>query len=115
MRRARAVVTIDKVRRVALQLPRTEEHVIHGRVKFRVGSLVYVAFSRDEQTMGFAFPKELRAALVEADPDKFHLPERTTCDSTGSACGWPPSTRPRCARSSSRHGAWSCPGVCPRL
>ena len=69
------MVTIDQVRRVALPLPRTEEHLIRGRVKFRVGSIVYVAFSRDEKTMGFAFPKELRAALVEAEPEKFYLPE----------------------------------------
>lgn len=69
------MVTIDDVRRVALQLPRTEEHLIRGRVKFRVGRIVYVAFSRDEETMGFGFPKEWRAALVEAEPDKFHMPE----------------------------------------
>lgn len=69
------MVTIDDVRRVALELPRSEEHLIRGRVKFRVKSIVYVAFSRDEKTMGFAFPKEWRAALVEAEPDKFHMPE----------------------------------------
>jgi hypothetical protein len=69
------MVTIDDVRRVALPLPRTEEHLIRGRVKFRVGSIVYLAFSRDEKTMGFAFPKEWRAALVDAEPDKFHMPE----------------------------------------
>ena len=69
------MVKVDDVRRVALPLPRTEEHLIRGRVKFRVGSLVYVAFSRDEKTMGFAFPKEWRAALVEAEPDKFQLPD----------------------------------------
>jgi hypothetical protein len=68
-------VTIDDVRRVALSLPRTQEHLIRGRIKFRVGSIVYVAFSRDEKTMGFGFPKEWRAALVEAEPDKFHMPE----------------------------------------
>jgi len=69
------MVTIDAVRRVALSLPRTEEHLIRGRVKFRVGRIVYVAFSRDEKTMGFGFPKEWRAALIEAEPDKFHMPE----------------------------------------
>src|SRR6185503_9527050 len=69
------MVTVDDVRRVALRLPRTEEHLIRGRIKFRVGRIVYVAFSRDEKTMGFGFPKEWRAALVEAEPDKFHMPE----------------------------------------
>jgi hypothetical protein len=69
------MVTIDDVRRLAMSLPRTEEHLIRGRVKFRVGSLVYVAFSRDEKIMGFAFPKEWRDSLVEAEPDKFSMPE----------------------------------------
>ena len=69
------MVTVADVRRVALALPRTEEHLIRGRIKFRVRSIVYVAFSRDEKTMGFAFPKEYRAALVEAEPDKFEMPE----------------------------------------
>jgi hypothetical protein len=70
----RAMVTIDDVRRVALSLPRTEEHLIKDRVKFRVGRIVYVEFSRDEQIMGFAFPKDERAALVAAEPAKFLMP-----------------------------------------
>ena len=69
------MVTIDDVRRVALLLPRTEEHLIRGRIKFRVGRIVYLAFSRDGKTMGFGFPKEWRAALIDAEPDKFHMPE----------------------------------------
>ncbi len=68
------MVTVDDVRRVALSLPRTTEHLIHDRVKFRVKQLVYVAFSRDETLMGFAFPKEERPALVESEPEKFVLP-----------------------------------------
>ena len=68
------MVTVDDVRGVALALPRTTEHLIHHRVKFRVKQLVYVAFSQDERLMGFAFPKVERAALVESEPDKFVLP-----------------------------------------
>lgn len=68
------MVTLEDVRRVALTLPGTTEHVIRGRVKFRVKRLVYVAFSRDETVMGFGFPKEERTALVESEPDKFLLP-----------------------------------------
>jgi hypothetical protein len=68
------MVTIDDVRRVALSLPRTEEHLIRDRVKFRVGRIVYIDFSRDEKIMGFAFPKEERDALVAAEPDKFLMP-----------------------------------------
>jgi hypothetical protein len=68
------MVTVEDVRRVAVTLPRTTEHLIRDRVKFRVKQLVYVAFSRDEALMGFAFPKEERQALVDGEPDKFLLP-----------------------------------------
>jgi hypothetical protein len=68
------VVTVEDVRRLCATRPRSYEVLVRDRVKFRVGQLVYVAFSRDEQTMGFGFPKEERAALVAAEPDKFLLP-----------------------------------------
>ena len=68
------MITVDEVRRLALSLPRTEEKLIRDRVKFRVGSLVYVSFSRDEELMGFAFPREGRDALVAAEPEKFLMP-----------------------------------------
>ena len=48
---------------------------MRDRVKFRVGRIVYVAFSRDETLMGFGFPKEEREALVASEPDKFLLPK----------------------------------------
>lgn len=69
------MVTVGDVREVAVALPRTTEHLIRDRVKFRVGRLVYVAFSRDEALMGFAFPKEERRALVESEPATFLLPQ----------------------------------------
>ena len=68
------MVSVEDVRRVAMALPRTEEHLIRDRVKFRVKQLVYCAFSRDETLMGFAFPKHERDALVAGEPDKFLLP-----------------------------------------
>jgi hypothetical protein len=68
------VITVDEVRGLALSLPRTTEHLIRDRVKFRVGSIVYVAFSQDETVMGFAYPNEERDALIASDPAKFHLP-----------------------------------------
>jgi hypothetical protein len=69
-------VTIDDVRRVAGNLERAYEVVVRDRVKFRVGRLVFVAFGRDETMMGFGFPKELRAGLVESEPHKFLLPRQ---------------------------------------
>jgi hypothetical protein len=68
------MATVAGVRTLALSLPRSYEVLVHDRVKFRVGSIVYLAFSRDEEVLGFAFPKEQRAALVAAEPDKFLMP-----------------------------------------
>jgi hypothetical protein len=70
------MVTIDDVRAVALDLPRAYEALVRGRVKFRVGQIVFVAFSRDETQMGFGFPREEREALVESEPDKFLMPSQ---------------------------------------
>jgi hypothetical protein len=69
------VTTIDQVRGLAETLPRSYEVLVRDRVKFRVGSLVYVAFSRDETLMGFGFPKEERDATIAAEPDKFLMPK----------------------------------------
>ena len=68
-------VTIDDVRELAASLPRSTEALVRDRVKFRVGQIVYLAFSQDETLMGFAFPKEERDALIESEPEKFMLPE----------------------------------------
>ncbi len=67
-------VTIDDARTVVAPLPRSYEALVRGRVKFRVGSTVYAAFDHDGTTMGFAFPREEREALVGSEPDKFLLP-----------------------------------------
>jgi hypothetical protein len=71
------MVTIEQVRELALTLPRTEEALVRDRVKFRVGRIVYIAFSRDETLMGFAFPKEEREALIDSEPRKFLMPKRS--------------------------------------
>jgi hypothetical protein len=71
------MVTIADVRRVVGRLPRSYEVVVRDCVKFRVGQIVYLAFSEDETVMGFAFPKEERQALVDAEPDKFMLPRQS--------------------------------------
>ena len=71
------MATVEEVRRLALGLPRTHEALVADRVKFRVGRIVYLALSRDETMLGFAFPKEEREALVDAEPHKFVLPRRS--------------------------------------
>jgi hypothetical protein len=71
------MVTIDDVRPLALSLPRSYEALVRDRVKFRVGRIVYLAFSRDETLMGFGFPKEERDALIASEPDKFLMPKKS--------------------------------------
>jgi hypothetical protein len=68
------VVTMDEVRAFADTLPRSYEAVVRGRIKFRIGRIVWLAFSKDGSTMGVAFPREWRQALVESEPEKFSLP-----------------------------------------
>jgi hypothetical protein len=67
-------VSPEEVRAFAATLPRAYEVVVRDRIKFRVKQIVFVSLSRDETVMGFGYPKEERAALVAAEPDKFHLP-----------------------------------------
>lgn len=67
-------VTIDDARVIAATLPRSQEALVRDHVKFRVGRIVYAAFSRDETIMGFGFPREERQALVASEPEKFLMP-----------------------------------------
>jgi hypothetical protein len=69
-------VTIDEVCAFARTLPRINEGVVRGYLKFRIGRIVWLSLSPDGSTMGFAFPKEFREALVESEPEKFSLPSR---------------------------------------
>lgn len=70
-------VTVEDVRAYALTLPRAYEAFVQGRVKFRVGRIVFLAFSKDGTIMGFGFPREWRQALVENEPGKFMLPRES--------------------------------------
>lgn len=68
------MVTADDVRRVGLALPRTYERQVRGHWKLKVKQIVYVAFSLDEEAMGFGFPLAERDGLVASDPETFFLP-----------------------------------------
>ena len=68
------MAVVEDVRSLGSELERSYEVHVRGRLKFRVGQLVYVAFSLDETVMEFAFPKEERAALVESEPHRFQMP-----------------------------------------
>jgi hypothetical protein len=71
------MVTIDDVRAYVADLPRSYEVFVRGRVKYRVGQIVYLAFSKDQALMGFAFPREERRLLVETEPEKFMFPRQS--------------------------------------
>ena len=68
------MAVIEDVRPLGAELERSYQVYVGGRLEFRVGQLVHVAFSLDERVMGFAFPKEEREALVRGEPHKFQLP-----------------------------------------
>ncbi len=71
------MATAQDVRRLALALPRAYEALVRDHVKFRVGRLVFLSISPDEELLGFGFPKEERAALVASEPGKFLMPLRS--------------------------------------
>jgi hypothetical protein len=71
------VAVVEDVRSLGTELERSYPVYVRGRLKFRVGQIVYVAFSLDETVMGFGFPKEERVALVTSDPHKFSLPSQS--------------------------------------
>jgi hypothetical protein len=70
-------VTVAEAQQLARTLPRSSEAFVRGRLKFRVGRIVFLSFSKDGSTMGFGFPKEWRAALVESEPQKYSLPSES--------------------------------------
>jgi hypothetical protein len=70
-------VSVDEIRELAASLPRSYEAHVRGRVKFRIGQIVYLSFAADGSTMGCGFPKEFREAAVEAEPEKFAMPSES--------------------------------------
>jgi hypothetical protein len=68
------MAVIEDVRRLGTELERSYEVHVRGRLKFRVGQIVYVAFSLNGTVMGFAFPREERQALILAEPHTFAMP-----------------------------------------
>ena len=67
---------MDEVCEFARTLPRINEGLVRGYIKFRIKRIVWLSLSPDGSTMGFAFPKYLREALVHSDPEKFSLPSQ---------------------------------------
>ena len=71
------MITVDEERAAPLRAAALLRGRRARRIKFRVGPIAYVAFSRDETLMGFAFPEEERRMLVETYPVRFQLPRES--------------------------------------
>lgn len=112
-RKILSMAALDDLLPLGTGLERSYPVYVRGRLKFRVKQMVYVAFSLDETVMGFAFPKEERAALVRANRTNSTCPHHRTCASTGSSPTLPHWSRPRPESWSSTLGAWSCPRGSP--
>jgi hypothetical protein len=50
-------VTVDDARTIAAALSRSYEALVRDRFRFRVGQIVYAAFSQDETIMGSPAPQ----------------------------------------------------------
>lgn len=72
------MLTIDDVRRITSTFPRSYEAEVRRGIRFRVGRIVYAAFDNgNDRMMGVAFPKEMRAGIVNGEPAKFRLPSKS--------------------------------------
>lgn len=71
------MVSIEDVREITKDFPRSYEAEVRGGIRFRVGRLVYAAFdNKHDHLMGVGFPKEMRDGLVAGEPDKFVMPRK---------------------------------------
>jgi hypothetical protein len=70
-------VTVAEVCELADTLPRSYQAVVRGRIKYRIGQIVYLSLAADGSPMGCGFPRELRPTVVEAEPDTFSLPRES--------------------------------------
>lgn len=66
----------DHVRAVVQGLPGAREGMVRGRLKWRVGTIVFAAYTHDKTQLGVAFPREERDAALRADPLVFRPPRR---------------------------------------
>ena len=70
-------IRFDAVRRMAVALPEVEEGTIHGSPSFKLrGKLLACAAihkSAEPDTLAVRIPFDLRAELMESDPDSYYL------------------------------------------
>ncbi|MEU4173869.1 MmcQ/YjbR family DNA-binding protein [Streptomyces sp. NPDC026589] len=71
----RAAITAADVRSAALSLPDTMEKLAWGQPTFRVAGRIFASLGDDETAMGVKCPREDRAELIAAEPEKFFIRE----------------------------------------
>jgi hypothetical protein len=71
------MVSAAEIQEFALTLPRTELGWVRGSARYRIKQIVYAGVSRDEELMGFGFPKAEREALVSGEPHRFVMPRES--------------------------------------
>ncbi|MEV6952629.1 MmcQ/YjbR family DNA-binding protein [Streptomyces sp. NPDC051183] len=70
--------TAQDVRKIALSLPDSSEKLAWGMPTFRVGGKngkIFVSLADDDTSIGVKCPKEDRAELIGAEPEKFFIRE----------------------------------------
>ncbi|KOU77311.1 MULTISPECIES: MmcQ/YjbR family DNA-binding protein [Streptomyces] len=65
--------TVQDVRLIALSLPDSSEKPAWGMPTFRVGGKIFAAVADDDSSIGVKCPKEDRAELIAAEPEKFFM------------------------------------------
>ncbi|MGW6787215.1 MmcQ/YjbR family DNA-binding protein [Streptomyces sp. NPDC054987] len=65
--------TVQDVRLIALTLPDSSEKPAWGVPAFRVGGKIFAALGDDDTSIGVKCPREDRAELIAAEPEKFFL------------------------------------------
>ncbi|WP_327303224.1 MmcQ/YjbR family DNA-binding protein [Streptomyces sp. NBC_01298] len=71
--------TAEDVREIALSFPESSEKLAWGMPTFRVGGAngksgkIFVALGDDDTSIGVKCPREDRAELIAAEPEKFFL------------------------------------------
>ncbi|MFD3870581.1 MmcQ/YjbR family DNA-binding protein [Streptomyces sp. NPDC058623] len=67
--------TAQDVRTIALSLPDSSEKLAWGMPTFRVGGKIFVSLADDDASIGVKCPRQDRAELIAAEPEKFFLRE----------------------------------------
>ena len=100
------MATVEDVRRIAMSLPRTTEHLIRDHTKFRVGRLVYASVSPDSERLGSASRRKSAPRWSPATPGKFMMPLRSDERYHWVRARLPFWTRTNYVSCSSTPGAW---------